>query len=56
MNNLEAKNENRSMTKDSFGDHKADKSQELNDSMTINEGSRDEYTRTIHNIGGNGNG
>lgn len=54
MNDLEAKNTTRSMMKSSYGDSKADKSSELNDSMTISEGSRDEYEKTLHNIGGNG--
>lgn len=56
MNQLEQTNENRSMMKSSFGDQKLDKSNELNDSMTINESSRDEYESTLHNIGGVNNG
>jgi len=56
MKDLEQTNETRSMMKGStFGDYKADKSNELNASMTINEGSRDEYESTLHNIGGGGN-
>lgn len=55
MNDLEQTNETRSMMKGSYNDHKLDKSSELNDRMTINEGSRDEYESTIHNIGGGGN-
>ena len=52
MNDLEQKNETRSMMKSNFSDVKLDKSKELNDSMTLNEGSRDEYESKIHNIGG----
>ncbi len=52
MNELEQKNETRSMMKTSFNDQKLDKSNELNESMTINESSRDEYESTLHNIGG----
>ena len=56
MKDLEQANETRSMMKGStFSDYKADKSNELNASMTINEGSRDEYESTLHNIGGGGN-
>lgn len=56
MNQLEQTNDNRSMMKTSYGDQKLDKSNELNDSMTINESSRDEYESTLHNIGGVNNG
>lgn len=56
MNQLEQKNENRSMMKTSYGDQKLDKSNELNDSMTINENSRDEYENTLHSLGGQTNG
>ena len=56
MNELEQKNETRSMMKSSFNDQKLDKSNELNESMTINEASRDEYESTLHNIGGVNNG
>lgn len=45
-----------SKMKSHFGDIKLDKSKELNDTMTINESSRDEYEKTIHSIGGNNNG
>ena len=55
MKDLEQKNETRSMMKGSYNDHKLDKSAELNDSMTINEGSRDEFEQTLHNIGGGSN-
>lgn len=55
MNDLEQKNDTRSMMKGSYNDHKLDKSAELNDTMTINEGSRDEFERTLHNIGGGNN-
>lgn len=56
MKDLENKNENRSMMKTDYQDVKFDKSNELNDSMTINEASRDEYESTLHNIGGVNNG
>lgn len=52
---LDQKNETRSMMKTSSGDIKVDKSKELNETMTINEGSRDEYESTLHNIGGGSN-
>lgn len=56
MNELEQTNETKPMMKGSFQDTKLDKSTELNDSMTINEGSKDEFESTLHNIGGNNNG
>lgn len=56
MKDLEQKNETRSMIKRDYSDVKLDKSNELNDSMTINEASRDEYEKTLHNIGGVNNG
>ena len=56
MNDLEAKNDMRSMMKTDSGDNKLDKSNELNETMTISENSQDEFTRTIHNIGGAKNG
>ena len=46
------KNIMKSMTKSHFTDSKLDKSEELNSSMTIVEKEQDEYTKTIHNIGG----
>lgn len=49
---LEATNETRSMMKGSYNDTKLDKSNELNDRMTINEGSKDDFESTIHNLGG----
>lgn len=55
MKDLEQTNETRSMMKTSFNDTKLDKSNELNDSMTLNEGSRDEYEKTLHNLGGGNN-
>lgn len=56
MNELEQKNETRSMMKGNYQDTKLDKSNELNENMTINQGSKDEYESTLHNIGGNNNG
>lgn len=56
MNQLEQTNETRSTMKGSYNDHKLDKSNELNDSMTINEASRDEYENTLHSLGGNQDG
>lgn len=46
----------REMMNSSYGDEKADKSRELNKSMTIKNTSPDEYTRKIMNIGGTNNG
>ena len=43
MNDLEQTNETRSMMKGSYQDNKLDKSNELNESMTIKETSKDEY-------------
>lgn len=48
---LSLQNENRSMTSSNYLDSKLDKSKELNEKMTINEDSTDEYTNTIMNIG-----
>ena len=55
MNQLEQKNETRSMMKGHYQDNRLDKSNELNDSMTINENSRDEYENTLHSLGGTDN-
>lgn len=55
MKDLEQNNSMRSMMNSSYGETKVDKSNELNESMTINEGSRDEYESTLHNIGGGSN-
>lgn len=55
MNELEQKNETRSFMKGTYQDNKLDKSSELNDSMTINESSRDEYEQKLHNLGGTQN-
>lgn len=52
MNELEQTNETRSMMKGSYQDNKLDKSNELNESMTISEQSKDEYEQTLHSIGG----
>ena len=52
MNELEQKNENRSMMPGSYNDSRLDKSKELNSSMTINESSRDEYESKLHSLGG----
>src|SRR5699024_644544 len=53
MKGIDQENENRSMMKTTYNDNRVDKSNELNDTMTLNEGSRDEYENTIHNLGGN---
>ncbi|NLB89593.1 MAG: hypothetical protein GX790_10380 [Syntrophomonadaceae bacterium] len=50
---METKNETRGMMTTDYGDEKADKSVELNETMTIKETPQDEYTRKIKNIGGN---
>ena len=55
MNQLEQTNETRSMMKGSYQDNKLDKSNELNESMTISEASRDEYEQTLHSLGGSQN-
>ena len=52
MNELEQKNQTRSFMKGSYEDHKLDKSNELNETMTINESSRDEYEQQLHSLGG----
>jgi len=56
MNDLEQTNETRSMMTGSYSDHRLDKTEELNESMTINEQSRDEYEETLHSLGGTDNG
>ena len=53
MKDLEQTNDTRSMMKGTYQDHKLDKSNELNESMTINEQSKDEYEQTLHTLGGN---
>lgn len=55
MNELEQTNDTRSMMKGSYQDNKLDKSNELNESMTINESSRDEFENTLHTLGGSNN-
>ena len=55
MNDLEQENQNRSMMKQSETDTRLDKSKELNDSMTIDEQSRDEYETQLHSLGGTEN-
>lgn len=54
--NLENDNEMRSMMKGNYEDHKLDKSNELNESMSIDNRSRDEYEQTLFNLGGSNNG
>ncbi len=46
------KNSMRSMMQTTYGDNKASKSKELNESMTIKSSSSDEYTKKIMNMGG----
>ncbi len=46
----------RNMMKSSYGEEKADKSNELNSTMTIQNTSADEYTRKIMSLGGSSNG
>ena len=55
MNELEQKNETRSFMKGTYQDNKLDKSSELNESMSIDEKSRDEYEQKLHNLGGSQN-
>lgn len=45
-------NKTRSMMTNNYGDTKADKSKELNESMSISPSSQDEYTKKLHNLGG----
>lgn len=52
MKDLTAENETRSMMKSDYSDTKVDKSNELNESMTIDEQSRDEYEKAVHTLGG----
>jgi len=52
MNEIDQTNDARSMMKSDFKDTKLDKSNELNESMTINEQSRDEYENQLHTMGG----
>lgn len=47
------KQETRSFMQNDYGDSKLDKSKELNESMTIDSTSADEYTRKLENLGGN---
>jgi len=54
--NLDAPNETRSMMKGNYEDHKLDKSNELNERMSIDTRSRDEYESTLFNLGGQSNG
>lgn len=55
MNDLEQKNNTRSFMKGTYNDNKLDKSSELNESMSIDEKSRDEYEQKLHNLGGSQN-
>lgn len=48
-------NKMKNFMKSDYGIEKVDKSEELNNSMTIKEKARDEYTSTIKNIGGGSN-
>ena len=53
MNELNLKNETRSMMKGTYDDHRLDKSNELNSRMSIKEQAPDEYEQKIKNLGGN---
>lgn len=46
-------NKTKDFMKSHYNDEKMDKSNELNESMTIKNNGADEYTNKIHNIGGN---
>ena len=48
-------NTTRSFMISDYGDNKADKNKELNESMSISPSSRDEYTNAVHNAGGKNN-
>lgn len=52
MNELEQTNQTKPMMKGTYKDDKLDKSVELNETMTINQSSKDEYESTLHNLGG----
>lgn len=52
MKYLEEKNQTRSMMKTDYGDEKLDKSDELNETMSIKHSEPDKYTKQIKNIGG----
>lgn len=52
MESSTARNETRSMMMTDYKDEKLDKSKELNASMTIRQTAKDEYTRTLENLGG----
>lgn len=52
----EENNSMRGMMKETYGENRVDKSNELNDTMTIQSTSPDEYTRKIMNIGGSEDG
>lgn len=49
-------NSTRSFMKTDYKDTKMDKSEELNESMTISHSQQDEYTKALKNIGGSNNG
>ena len=55
MKDLEQTNDTRSMMKGTYQDNKLDKSNELNESMTISEASRDEFEQALHTLGGSQN-
>ena len=50
MEQVSGSNQMKSMMKGSYDDHRLDKSNELNESMTMNQKSRDEYEQKIHNV------
>ena len=56
MKQLESTNDNRSMMKGTYQDTKLDKSNELNETMSIQEQAPDEYEKKLHNLGGQRNG
>lgn len=49
---MEKENSMKNFIKSDYGDEKLDKSNELNESMSISSSSQDEYTKKIYNIGG----
>ena len=54
MEQVSGSNQMKSMMKGSYDDHRLDKSNELNDTMSFEGKSRDEYEKKIHNVtGGN---
>lgn len=52
MNELNQTNEPKTFLEPTYGDEKANKVSELNDSMSIKDNGKDEYEQKLHNLGG----